>query len=131
MPIDSDLNNILSVIRMQDASKDAIAKGLPMCGDLEDLFTDMADDKTTVEATFRLVVDTKVVTDIDIRRHFLFDWFLANIVRTNFAWANFTRAVYVADKRSQVVAQAAKATMDASNTSTAQVCSTFWNFAAS
>jgi hypothetical protein len=37
-----------------------------MCEDLEDLFTDMADDETKVEATFRLVVDTKIVTDIDI-----------------------------------------------------------------
>jgi hypothetical protein len=70
-----------------------------MCEDLEDLFTDMADDETKVEATFRLVVDTKIVTDIDIRRvMFVFDWFLANIVDPNFAWTNFTRAVYVADK---------------------------------
>jgi hypothetical protein len=60
---------------------------------------DMADDKTKVEATFCLVVDTKIVTDIDIRCvMFVFDLFLANIVDPNFAWANFTRAVYVADK---------------------------------
>jgi hypothetical protein len=56
----------------------------------------MSDDKTKVEATFRLVVDAKIVTDIDIRRvMFVFDWFLANIVDPNFAWANFTCTVYV------------------------------------
>jgi hypothetical protein len=97
----------LSVIGLQDAAKDATAKGLPTCEDLEDLFTDMADDKTNVEANFRLVVDTKTVTDIDICRVvFVFDWFLANIVDPNFAWANFTRAVYVADNRSRAVAKA-------------------------
>jgi hypothetical protein len=63
-PIDSDLNKVLSVIGLQDAAKDAIAKGLPTCEDLEDLFTDMADDKTKVEATFHLVFDTKIVTDM-------------------------------------------------------------------
>jgi hypothetical protein len=47
--------------------------------------------KTKVEAIFRLVVDTKVATDIDIRRvMFVFDCFLANTVDPNFAWANFT-----------------------------------------
>jgi hypothetical protein len=41
---------------------------------MEDLFTDISDDKTKVEATFRLVVDTKFMTDIDIRRViFVFD----------------------------------------------------------
>jgi hypothetical protein len=80
MPINSELNKFLSVIRLQGAAKDAIAKGLPMCEDLKDIFTDMADDKTKVEATFCLVVDTKIVTDIDIRRFmFGFDWFLSNI----------------------------------------------------
>jgi hypothetical protein len=99
MAIDSDLNKVLSAIGLQDASKDAIEKGLPMCEDLEDLFMDMADDKATFEATFRLVVYTKIVTDIDIRRvMFVFDWFLANIVDPNFAWTNFTRALYVTDK---------------------------------
>jgi hypothetical protein len=124
MPIDSDLNKVLSVIGLQDAAKDAIAKGLPMCEDLEDLFMDMADDKTKVEATFHLVVDTKVVTDIDIRRVvfvFVFDW---PTLLMNFAWANFTRAVYVADKRSRVVVKAAKSTTDAPSTSKAFVCST-------
>jgi hypothetical protein len=44
------------------------------CPHLEDLFMDMADDKTKVEDTFRLVVDTKIVTDIDICRvMFVFD----------------------------------------------------------
>jgi hypothetical protein len=74
MPIYSDRNKVLSVIGLQYAAKDAIAKGLPMCEDIEDLFTDIADDKTKVEATFRLLFDTNIVTDIDIRRvMFVFD----------------------------------------------------------
>jgi hypothetical protein len=125
MPIDSDLNKVFSLVGLQDAVTDAIEKGSPMCEDLEDLFTDMADDKTKVEATFCLVVDTKVVTDIDIRHvMFVFNWFLANIVEPNFSWSNFTRAVYVADKRSRAVTKSAKATTDAPSTSTAPVCST-------
>jgi hypothetical protein len=125
MPIDSDLNKVLSVIGLQDAAKDAIAKGFPICEDLEDLFMDMADDKTNIEATFRLVVDTKIVTDIDIcGAMFVFDWFLANILSPSFAWAYFTRAVYVSDKRSRAMAKAAKATTDAPSMSTAPVCST-------
>jgi hypothetical protein len=100
MPIDSDLNKVFSVIGLQDAAKYAITKGFPMCEDLEDLFTDIADDKSKVEATFCLVVDTKVVTDIDIRSLlFVFDCFFANIVDLNFAWANFIHAVYVTDTR--------------------------------
>jgi hypothetical protein len=60
----------------------------------------MADDKAKVEANFLLVVNTKIVTDIDIRRvMFVFDWFLAKIVDPHFARANLTRAVYVDDKR--------------------------------
>jgi hypothetical protein len=113
------------VISLQDASKNAIAKGLPICEDLKDLFTDLADDKTKVEATFRLVVGTSIVTDIDIRRvMFVFDWFLANIGDPNFAWANFTHAVYIADKPSRAVAKAAKTIDDAPSTSTTPVSST-------
>jgi hypothetical protein len=52
MAIDSNLNKVLLVIGLQDASKDAIAKGLPMCEDLKDLFMDMADDEANIEATF-------------------------------------------------------------------------------
>jgi hypothetical protein len=125
MPIKSDLNKFLLVIVLQDASKDAIAKGLPRCENLEDFFTDMADDKVKVEATFRLVVNTKILTDIDIRGvMFVFDWSLANIVDPNFAWANFTRSVYVADKQSRAVAKVAKTTSAAPSTSTALVSST-------
>jgi hypothetical protein len=65
------------------------------------------------------------VTDIDIRRFmFVFDWFLANIVDPNFAWANFTHALYVADKRSRAVAKEAKTTSVVPSTSTAPVSST-------
>jgi hypothetical protein len=86
---------------------------------------DMADDKTKVETTFLLVVDTQIVTDIDSRRvMFVFDCFLANIIDPNVAWTNFTRAVYVADKRSQAVAKAATTTAGAPRISTAPVSST-------
>jgi hypothetical protein len=85
----------------------------------------MADDKAQTEATFRLVVDTKIVTEIDIHHvMFVFDWFLAKIVDPNFAWANFTHAMYVADKRSRAVANAAKKTVASPSTSIAPVSST-------
>jgi hypothetical protein len=86
---------------------------------------DMDDDKAIVEATFGLVVDTNIVTDIEIRRVMLvFDWFLANIVDPYFAWATFTRAVYVAEIRFRAVYKAAKTTASAPNTSTTRVSST-------
>jgi hypothetical protein len=66
MAFDSDLNKVLLVIGLQYPSKDATSKGFPTCEDREDLFMDMADDKEKIEATFRLAVDTKIVTDIDI-----------------------------------------------------------------
>jgi hypothetical protein len=34
---------------------------------------------------------------------FVFDWSMVNIVEPNFAWSNFTRYVYVADKRARAV----------------------------
>jgi hypothetical protein len=52
MAINSDLDKVLSVIGLQNASKDAIAKVLPTCEYLEDPFTDMADDKAKIEANF-------------------------------------------------------------------------------
>jgi hypothetical protein len=125
MAIDYDINKVLLVIGLKDASKDAIAKGFPTCEDLKDLFMDMADNKAKVEANFRLVVDTKIVTDIDARRvMFVFDWFVANIVDPNFAWSNFIHAVYVADEWSRAVAKAAKTTTAAPSTSAAHVSST-------
>jgi hypothetical protein len=124
-PIDSDLNKVLLVISLQHASKDSVAAGLPMCVDLEDFLTDMADDNANVEATFRLVVNIKIVTDIDIHRVvFVFDWVIANIIDPHFAWANFTQFVYVADNQSQAVAKAANTTLAAPSTSTAPVIST-------
>jgi hypothetical protein len=68
MPINSDLNKVISVISLQDKSKDAIAQSLPIYEDLEDLFADMADNKAKVEPTFQVIVDTNIVSDIDIRR---------------------------------------------------------------
>jgi hypothetical protein len=94
MVIDSGLNSVLTVIALPDASQNAIAVGLPTVEDLEDLFTDLSDDKAKVEVTLRFIVDTAVVTGIDIRCiMFVLNWFIANIVDPNFAWVDFTRAV--------------------------------------
>jgi hypothetical protein len=99
MPIDSGLNTLLSVLALLDATKAAVAQGLPTCQDLEDLFLAPAADNTKVEAMLRNIVDEKIVSEIDIRRiMFVFDWFMMNIFDPNFAWSNFTRSVYVADK---------------------------------
>jgi hypothetical protein len=104
MPIDSGLNALLSVLALSDATKAAVAKGLPTCEELEDVFLALAADKTEVESMVRKIVDETIVSDIDIRRiMFVFDWFMMNIVDPNFAWSNFTRSVYVADKRARAV----------------------------
>jgi hypothetical protein len=98
------LNALLSVLPLSDATKAAVAKGLPTCEDLEDVFLTLAADKTEVEAMLRIFFDETIMSDIDIRRiMFVFDWFMMNIVNPNFAWSNFTRSVYVADKRARVV----------------------------
>jgi hypothetical protein len=79
----------------------------------------LANDKAKVESTLRLSVDTAVVTDIDIHHiMFIFDWFIANIMDPNFAWTDFTRAVYVADKRARSVAKAAKTSTPTVTTTT-------------
>jgi hypothetical protein len=66
-------------------------------------------DKAKVEATLRLIVDTTVGIYIDIRRiMFVFDWFIVKIADPNFAWMDFTRAVYLADTRARSVAKTAK-----------------------
>jgi hypothetical protein len=104
MPIDSELNKLLSVLALSDATKAAAAQGLPTCEHLKDLFLELAADKANVEAMLRHIIDETIVSDIDIRRiMFVFDWFMMNIVDPNFAWSNFTRSVYVADKRSRAV----------------------------
>jgi hypothetical protein len=125
MTINSEIKRVLSVIGLQDVSKDAIAQALPKCEEPENLFTDLADTKSKVEATFRLIVDTIIVLYIDIRCvMFIFDWFLANIVDPFFAWDSFTHLVYVADKRARAVAKATKITTAAQNTTTAPAIST-------
>jgi hypothetical protein len=107
MVIDSGLNNVLTVIALPDASKNAIAV-------------------YSVEETLRLIVDTTVVTDIDIHHiMFNFDWFITNIVDPNFAWTDFTRDVYVADKRARAVAKAAQ-TSTPEVTTTTPVSSTIY-----
>jgi hypothetical protein len=52
LEIYSDLNKLLTIIGLQEASKEAIAKGVSTYEDLEDLFMDLADEKSKVEATF-------------------------------------------------------------------------------
>jgi hypothetical protein len=111
MTIDPALNSVLSVLALLDNSKAAIVKALPTCEDLEDLFLDLAADKSKVESTLRIVVDTTIVSDINIHRiMFVFDWFMVNIVEPNFAWSTFTRSVYVADKRARSVLKHAPST---------------------
>jgi hypothetical protein len=98
------LNTLLSVLTLSDATKLAVAQGLPTCEDLQDLFLALAADKTKVEAMLQHRVDETIVSEIYIRRiRFSFDWFMMNIVHLNFAWSNFTRSVYVADKRARAV----------------------------
>jgi hypothetical protein len=99
MTVDPALNSVLSVLALSDASKASIPKGLPTCEDLEDLFLDLAADKSKVESTLRLMVDITIVSNIDIHLIIVvFDWFMVNIVDPNFAWSTFTRSVCVADK---------------------------------
>jgi hypothetical protein len=125
MIINLELKEVLLVVGLHNASRDAIAKGLPTCEDLEYLFSDLADDISKVEASFQLIVDTIIVTEIEIHSVlFVFDCFTANIVDPNFVWANFTRAVYVADKPAHTVTKVAKTTMAATNTMTTPVSCT-------
>jgi hypothetical protein len=92
---------------------------------MEDMFLDLAADKSKVGSTLRLIVDTTIVSDIDIRRIiFVFDWFMVNIVDPNFPWSNFTRSIYVADKRARAVLRHAPSTPTPVATSTAPVSST-------
>jgi hypothetical protein len=100
MTIDPALNSVLSVLALSDASKSAFVKRLWTCEDLEDLFLDLAADKSKVEFTIGLAVDTTIVFDMDIRRiMFVFHWFTVKIFDPNFTWSTFTRSMYVADKR--------------------------------
>jgi hypothetical protein len=99
MTIDPALNSAISVLALSEASKADNAKGIPTCKDLENMFLDLAADKSKIESTLRLAVDTTIVSDIDIRRiMFVFDWFMVNIVDPNFSWSTFTRSMYMSDK---------------------------------
>jgi hypothetical protein len=125
MPIDSGFSALLSVLALSDATKAAVAKGLPTCEDLEDVFLAQAADKTEVEAMLRHIVGETIVSEIDIRRiMFVFDWFMMNIVDPNLAWSNFTRSVYVADKRARAVLNHAPSVSTPVTQSTASAVST-------
>jgi hypothetical protein len=57
--------------------------------------------------------------DIDIHHiMFVFDWSTVNIVDPNFDWTDFTRAVYVADKRERAVSKSAETSTQAVTTTT-------------
>jgi hypothetical protein len=74
---------------------------LPTLEDVEDLFSEMADNRAKVESTLRLVGDMDIVSDTYISlTMFVFDWFIDSIVDPNFAWASFTHGAYISDKRS-------------------------------
>lgn len=94
------MKSIPTIVIIPDAPKNAIAVRLPTVEDLEDMFTDLADDKAKVETMSSLIVDTNnvIITEVDIHRIiFVFDWFIANIIYPNFVWTTFTGTVYVAD----------------------------------
>jgi hypothetical protein len=125
MAIDSVLNSVLNVLALSDASKAAITAGFPTCGDLKDLFMDLAADKKKVEATFRLVTNTDIVTDIDVHCVvFVSDWFMVNIVDPNFTCSTFTISVYAADKHNRSVTKAVATTPTTITTSTPIISST-------
>jgi hypothetical protein len=125
MPIDSELNTLLSVLALSDATKAAVAKGIPTCEDLEDLFLALAADNAKVEAMVRHIVDESIVSDIDIRRiMFVFDWCMMNIFYPNSAWSNFTIYVYVADKQARAVLNHAPSVSTPVAQSTASAVST-------
>jgi hypothetical protein len=125
MPIDLELNTLLSVLALSDATKAAVAKGFPTCEHLEDLFLELAADKAKVEAMLWHIVDESIVSDIDIRRiMFVFDWCMMNIVDPNFYWSNFTRSVYVADKQARAFLNHAPSASTPVAQSTASVVST-------
>jgi hypothetical protein len=101
MMIKSDPNKVMSINGLQEASKEAIAKGLPTIEDLEDLFSEMADNRAKVESTLHLIMDMDIVSDTDIlRTMFVSDWFIDKIVDPNFVWASFTCGAYISDKHS-------------------------------
>jgi hypothetical protein len=125
MPIDSELNTLLFVLALSDATKAAVAQGIPTCEHLEDIFLELAANKAKVEAMLRHNVDESIVSDIDIRRiMFVFDWCIMNIVDPNFAWSNFTRSVYVADKQARAVLNHAPSVSTPVAQSTASAVST-------
>jgi hypothetical protein len=125
MPIDSELNTLLSVLALSDATKAAVAQGIPTCEHLEDIFLELAANKAKVEAMLRHIADESIVSDIDIRRiMFVFDWCMMNIVDPNFAWSNFTRSVYVADKQARAVLNHAPSVSTPVAQSTASAVST-------
>jgi hypothetical protein len=125
MAIESDLNKVFFVIGLQDASKEAIVKGLTTIEDLEDLFSEIADNRVKVERTLRLIVNMAIVSDTDIRRTmFVFVWFIDNNVDPNFAWASFIHGSYISDERSRAITKDANTSAAATSTSTTPFTST-------
>jgi hypothetical protein len=100
MPIDSGLNTLLSVLSLSEPVKTAVSEGVRTLEDLEDVFLDLVDDKSKVQAMVEHILDESIVTHHDIRRMmFVFQWFVLKIADPDFQWSNFTRSVYVDHKR--------------------------------
>jgi hypothetical protein len=104
MPIYSGLNGLLSVLSLLEPVKTAVSIGVPTLEYLEDVFLDLADDESKVRVVLEHILDEFIVTHHDIRRLiFVFQWFMFNIADPNFQWSNFTRSVFVAHKRADVL----------------------------
>jgi hypothetical protein len=99
MPIDTVLNRLLSVLSPSEPVKTAVSIGSPTLEYLENLFLDLADDKSKVRAMLEHVLDESIVTNHDIHPlMFVFQCFMLNITDPYFQWSNFTCSVYVAQK---------------------------------
>jgi hypothetical protein len=57
MPIDTGLNSLLLVLSLSEPVKTAVSAGVPTLEDLENLFLDLADYASKVQAMLDLVID--------------------------------------------------------------------------
>jgi hypothetical protein len=106
MPIDSGFNGLLLVISLLEPVKTAVSQGVPTLEDLEDVFLDLADDESKVQAMLGHILNESIVTHHDIHRiMFVFQWFMLNIADPDFQSSNFTCSVYVAHKRAAGLAK--------------------------
>jgi hypothetical protein len=62
MPIDSGLNGLLSVLSLSQPVKTAVSVVFPTLEDLEDVFLDLLDDESKVQAMLDDILDEYTVT---------------------------------------------------------------------